>query len=78
MVQSGVPEATAAAEAERILQQQKAVEEAAKNKPKYVPGKGLVDPNDQANKVIKRPGGLAGMNWDRMYSKTHNPDGTPK
>ena len=28
--------------------------------------------------VMPRPGGLAGMNWDRMYEDTHNDDGTPK
>ncbi len=28
--------------------------------------------------VMARPSGLAGINWDRMYEDTHNPDGTPK
>lgn len=82
LTKSGVDPEVAAAQAERIHALQEAEKQAAANAPKYVPGKGLVSPDDDSNNVPPKyqgPGGYAKKaKWDSMYGATHNPDGTPK
>tara|TARA_R100001086_G_C11842975_1_gene259514 strand:+ start:201 stop:1703 length:1503 start_codon:yes stop_codon:yes gene_type:complete len=82
LTKSGVDPESASEQAERIYALQEAEREAAANAPKYVPGKGLVSPDDDSNNVPPKyqgPGGYARKaKWDSMYGATHNPDGTPK
>lgn len=83
LTRSGVAPEAASEQAERIHALQEAERVAAANAPKYVPGKGLVSPeDDDSNNVPPRyqgPGGYARKaKWDSIYGATHNPDGTPK
>jgi hypothetical protein len=88
MITAGVAPEAAAAEAERVRQQQEEAKKKAANAPQYVPGKGLVYPKQNAGvttqPVEPRPRGRSGMSrhaakmWDNRYGQTHNPDGTPK
>ena len=83
LTKSGVAPEAASEQAERIHAMQEAERQAAANAPKYVPGKGLVSPeDDDSNNVPPKyqgPGGYARKaKWDSMYGATHNPDGTPK
>lgn len=83
LTKSGVAPEVASEQAERIHAMQEAERQAAANAPKYVPGKGLVSPeDDDSNNVPPKyqgPGGYARKaKWDSMYGATHNPDGTPK
>ena len=82
LTKSGVAPEAASQQAERIYALQEAEKQAAANAPKYVPGKGLVSPDDDSNNVPPRYSGTGGYakkaKWDSMYGATHNPDGTPK
>lgn len=83
LTKSGVAPEAASEQAERIHALQEAERQAVANAPKYVPGKGLVSPDDDdSNNVPPKYQGTGGYarkaKWDSMYGATHNPDGTPK